>query len=997
MATAAVTLGFALGTGAFCLVDPRWFSANEKTISELLYGWTVFGTAFLAAALLFSGEGGKPAPPRSLNSYSLRLPVSTTQVLISNLLVRTVCLAASGIILWTAYTMLAAVRGGGREIFLLLVSYLALQGFAWSRRIWTYLAGIAGLALALFLFVYTSNHEIPAPTISGPLLLLLLFGSTLAIGVSSHNAIRHGRTLSFKQLLLACEWPRSLSHRAAFQDRNQAQRWYFFRQSSWLLVPLAAAASTVLCLLCLLLRLTGTEAAVALVPAFLPYALPAAALLSIPLHAPLLMPMSVHGSVQARTRAYLLPFALAFLLVNLLTVAFFLLQREGAAWQVIAGAVSSGLTNPREVIATFLGLPLLLTLVAWTFLHATARIGIYVASATGLLPVLTLVVAAAFELTTALDVTRLLDTNFATFAFSFLAVFSFALTAGLLFLTWRQRLLPGVYAMKWVGIWLFLAALLFPVQTLQSYQPSWEMYGIVAIASLGWTSPLPMMMAGLHLDLNALRHGADVAQEGRSAARWRARPLAPKLTGALLLVAIALFLVWLRWPAEPAYCQHLRQSGSPATLQELDASYPRVPDDQNPALVYLDIFTEAQAREQALYSNGNASTPVQHDWISRREALLETIPIVGEAKLERGDSLPAEMREASQEFSLAVSGPISKALIAQAREPVAPARYPIDLKQGYNIELPHLMKLRALARYLSLESLLAADSGDTETATNAILAIFPLARSLEAEPLYISQLVRAALLSIAIHAQEEALNRAAFSDQQLRAMERSLQEALPPLDAGMFLRDALAGDYLSAISMDHASSMLKLGENLFTLPIRELVAFEDVTRLLHGHIFAVMMREAESPGNRAPLPLQLHRTVDEFPGMRAQIAALLVEHAWPAGGKMLLAEWRIRAQLRIAATALAVERYRLAEGALPGSLEDLVPAYLDAVPVDPFGNGTLRYRIKPNGEFVVYSFGQDREDDLGEELEDSWKEGDITFTVPLPEARRAQVDQAQTR
>ncbi|TSA53855.1 MAG: hypothetical protein D4R45_04950, partial [Planctomycetaceae bacterium] len=67
-----------------------------------------------------------------------------------------------------------------------------------------------------------------------------------------------------------------------------------------------------------------------------------------------------------------------------------------------------------------------------------------------------------------------------------------------------------------------------------------------------------------------------------------------------------------------------------------------------------------------------------------------------------------------------------------------------------------------------------------------------------------------------------------------------------------------------------------------------------------------------------------------------------------------------------AQTSLAVERYRLAEGRLPQSLNNLVPAYIEAVPADPYDGHPLKYRTLETG-FVVYSIGDDRSDDGGAE------------------------------
>jgi hypothetical protein len=70
------------------------------------------------------------------------------------------------------------------------------------------------------------------------------------------------------------------------------------------------------------------------------------------------------------------------------------------------------------------------------------------------------------------------------------------------------------------------------------------------------------------------------------------------------------------------------------------------------------------------------------------------------------------------------------------------------------------------------------------------------------------------------------------------------------------------------------------------------------------------------------------------------------------------------ARLKLLIAEAAVHRYQLAHQASPGSLDELVPRFLPAVPTDPFGGRPLRYRRTPDG-FLVYSVGEDEVDDGG--------------------------------
>ena len=62
---------------------------------------------------------------------------------------------------------------------------------------------------------------------------------------------------------------------------------------------------------------------------------------------------------------------------------------------------------------------------------------------------------------------------------------------------------------------------------------------------------------------------------------------------------------------------------------------------------------------------------------------------------------------------------------------------------------------------------------------------------------------------------------------------------------------------------------------------------------------------------------------------------------------------------------LALRAYRLEQGVYPPNLNALVPAYLSAVPADPFGGGeAMRYKLS-GAKYVLWSIGPDGADDGG--------------------------------
>jgi type II secretory pathway pseudopilin PulG len=91
---------------------------------------------------------------------------------------------------------------------------------------------------------------------------------------------------------------------------------------------------------------------------------------------------------------------------------------------------------------------------------------------------------------------------------------------------------------------------------------------------------------------------------------------------------------------------------------------------------------------------------------------------------------------------------------------------------------------------------------------------------------------------------------------------------------------------------------------------------------------------------------------------------LLARLMVPAADKMVEADKRSRAVLRTMIAGLAAERYRLANGDFPASLQVLTPRFLTEVPSDPYDGAALRFRRLPDG-IVIYSVGADDKDNGG--------------------------------
>jgi hypothetical protein len=138
----------------------------------------------------------------------------------------------------------------------------------------------------------------------------------------------------------------------------------------------------------------------------------------------------------------------------------------------------------------------------------------------------------------------------------------------------------------------------------------------------------------------------------------------------------------------------------------------------------------------------------------------------------------------------------------------------------------------------------------------------------------------------------------------------------------------------------------------------------------------------------AALPTNQRQKV--FEAVAAKIAALgrfpamITRDVMPGLERVALIDNRTRVMRRLAMAALAVERFRLAEGRLPATLDEVAPKYIDAVPIDPCTGDAVIYKVTGQG-FIIYGTGPDQRDDGGNRpspSEDQFKPGaDAVFEV----------------
>jgi hypothetical protein len=84
----------------------------------------------------------------------------------------------------------------------------------------------------------------------------------------------------------------------------------------------------------------------------------------------------------------------------------------------------------------------------------------------------------------------------------------------------------------------------------------------------------------------------------------------------------------------------------------------------------------------------------------------------------------------------------------------------------------------------------------------------------------------------------------------------------------------------------------------------------------------------------------------------------------------------------------ALERYRMAHGNFPETLDALVPQFIEKLPHDIIGGQPLKYRRADDGKFLLYSIGWNETDDDGQVVRNKdgsvdMVNGDWVWGIPL--------------
>jgi hypothetical protein len=425
----------------------------------------------------------------------------------------------------------------------------------------------------------------------------------------------------------------------------------------------------------------------------------------------------------------------------------------------------------------------------------------------------------------------------------------------------------------------------------------------------------------------------------------------------VLILALAALRWWWGYEAQrrlQAKIDEYHALGQPVTIE--DFQFPPVPDEENAAHFLVQAASalvrppieDAVAEELCSYPEG---VPEHADAVARWVATNgETLRLVHEARGKNGI-----------DWGLRYTSPV------------------------INITFPSFSSQRALARFLCATALLQHQKGDDASAVDTLRGVLFQAEAVGQEQGFlISHLVAMAIDALGVNTLEAIMPTLPVGEED----SAGRPGALPASRAQV---DDLIADLLDEAALRQSWLRAMWGERLFCLdsvnavvttpgaPGAIAMGAPNLARPLGWllkpmfQLDAIFMMDFCTACAEAGLSRDYQRAKSMAPGFPTfesnieRNSHLLSWDLLPALGSCLRQHFYVLAYRRLAATALAIRLYEFEHEHRPHALNELVPDYIPAIPLDPFSADGAPIGYRPDADPpVLYSVGDDGVDDGGE-------------------------------
>jgi len=302
------------------------------------------------------------------------------------------------------------------------------------------------------------------------------------------------------------------------------------------------------------------------------------------------------------------------------------------------------------------------------------------------------------------------------------------------------------------------------------------------------------------------------------------------------------------------------------------------------------------------------------------------------------------------------------------------------------ILLPHLGVVKQPARLFYLRASAELALGRTDQAFADVKMTLYLADTIKGEPFLISELVRFAVLQMALTRPVwEGLAGHQWSDAQLAELEQQLGGIDMLAEYGHSIRGERG---LENTELEFMRERRKYLNNLNDQP--SLFSWVMPGGWFYQNEIAISRLHQEI--NLPRVDAGLHRVYPDGPvnNRDAQVTnelssgfppyKIFARLLFPALGRASMRCAYTQTVVDEAMVACALERYRLAHGEFPQSLDALTPQFIQKIPNDVCTGGPLKYQRGGDGRFTLYSSGWNGTDDGGQVAMHEGSTGSVNIT-----------------
>ncbi len=318
-----------------------------------------------------------------------------------------------------------------------------------------------------------------------------------------------------------------------------------------------------------------------------------------------------------------------------------------------------------------------------------------------------------------------------------------------------------------------------------------------------------------------------------------------------------------------------------------------------------------------------------------------------------------------------------------------------DLAWDYEFKTPMpkcFSSKRTIAQWLAAANTHYLHAREPDRAFTNITALFELTAWHDEDFTWMGQMIRMGIGGLALHSSWAALQAPGFTEAQLASLQTQLQTnaVLPSLVRTLEIERA---------SMDQVFVRLRTGQETFDSVFGgtfTLVKWGGLGEPAARALWRSFLGGADELFYLRNLQGQLVALRDlvrlrDWSAVQSLLAANRAERAifdtWN-GNLLMISRFgipdfilamqnavRFETRRELTLVAIALERHRRKHGMHPATLDQLVPEFLSAVPVDWMDGKALRYRLNPDGTYTLWSVGEDFKDDGGDATDVSKSSG----------------------